>query len=494
VAHTSTRQFVIRIGDELQLFPTLMDAVFGVPFSGGVPTQGGIGPLTWTITSGSLPTGILLNAANGSITGTASTGVGSFPFTVTVQDSAFPRNSASRSYTLDVHPPLGLNPTDVKVSLTADQETVSSGTTLSYTLSVSNLGTSQASDVIATQTLPTGIAFLSVDSATGDCTVAGSLLSCSFGTVAAGATESALVQVRPDVGGVTLVSNADAVSTTPDTNAANNAITRTTVVIGAGTRRVWAANAGTNTAISIINPDTNTSIGAISLAAPAYDIAFSPDGLRAYAVNFTTDSVAVIDTGTNGVIGNIIVAGPVRAEVGPDSTRLYVTTTDNSVVVIDTGTLGIVTTIPVGSSPNGLAVAPNGARVYVANRNADSVSVIDTSSNTVVATVNVGSFPVEAVLSPNGKRLYVTNFFDNTVSVVDTAFNTIAATIDVGSGPQGIAVTPDGGKVYVANFNDDTVSVIDAASNGLIATPVVSGSPNGVVASPDGSRRKSGFL
>ena len=130
----------MRIGDPLALFPTLMDAVFGVPFSGGVPTQGGIGPLTWTITSGSLPPGITLNAADGSISGTASTSVGSFPFTVTVQDSAFPRNSTSRAYTFDVHPPLGNNPTDTTVSLSADQNPVAAGATLTYTLTVGNAG------------------------------------------------------------------------------------------------------------------------------------------------------------------------------------------------------------------------------------------------------------------------------------------------------------------------------------------------------------------
>jgi uncharacterized repeat protein (TIGR01451 family) len=485
-SHTATRQFVIRIGDPLQLHNVLLDPVAGVAFSSGIPTEGGIGPLTWTISAGSLPAGLSFSSSDSSISGTTFQ-VGSFPFDVTVRDSAVPRNSATHSYVLTVHPPLGLNPTDVKVGLTADQATVAAGTTLSYTLSVSNIGPSQADSVVATQTLPTGVAFLSVNSATGSCTLAGSILSCDFGTVVSGGTGTALVQVRPDVGGVTLVSNADVVSNTPDTNAANNAITLTTSVTGAGIRSVWAANAGTNTAISIINPDTNTPAGSITLNAPAYDIAFSPDGTRAYAVNFTTDSIAVIDTATNQVISNVVVTGPVRAEVSPDSGRLYVTTSNDSVAVIDTLTLGIVTTVPVGSSPNGLAVAPNGTRVYVANRNADSVSVIDTSSNTVVATVSVGAFPVEVALSPNGKRLYVTNFFDNTVSVVDPASNTVVATVDVGSGPQGLAVTPDGSKVYVANFNEDDVSVIDTASNSVVATPIVSGSPNGVVASPDGN-------
>src|SRR5262249_14719135 len=154
-----------------------LDPVAGVPFGSGIPTEGGIGPLTWTITSGSLPTGLLFNSSDSSITGTTFQ-VGFFPFDVTVRDSAVPRNSATHSYVLNVHPPLGLNPTDVKAGLGADQETVAAGTTLTYTLSASNIGTSQADSVVATQTLPTGVTFLSVDSGTGTCTLSGSILSC----------------------------------------------------------------------------------------------------------------------------------------------------------------------------------------------------------------------------------------------------------------------------------------------------------------------------
>jgi YVTN family beta-propeller protein len=295
------------------------------------------------------------------------------------------------------------------------------------------------------------------------------------------------VQVRADVGGVILVSNADVESSSPDTNTANNHATVATAVTGAGTRRLWAANAGTNAALSVLDPDTNTSIGTINLEAPAYDIAFSPDGVRAYAVAFSADNLAVIDTATAAVVGNIPVTAPVRAEVSADGTRLYVAHGSNSLSVFNTQTLALVTTTAVGNAPAGIAIAPSGKRVYVANRNSDSVSVIDTASNSVVATVNVGSFPVEVTLSPNGKRLYVANFFDNTVSVVDTSTNAVVNTIDVGSGPQGLGVTPDGARLYVANFNDDTVSVVDAATDAVIATPVLSGSPNGVVASPDGN-------
>ncbi len=46
---------------------------------------------------------------------------------------------------------------------------------------------------------------------------------------------------------------------------------------------------------------------------------------------------------------------------------------------------------------------------YVANSSAGTVSVIDTTSNTVVATVPVGNTPVGVAVSPDGKFAYVTN-------------------------------------------------------------------------------------
>lgn len=66
--------------------------------------------------------------------------------------------------------------------------------------------------------------------------------------------------------------------------------------------------------------------------------------------------------------------------------------------VIDTTTNTVVHTIPVGANPAGVAVTPDGARVYVSNSGfflpgGDSVSVVDTSTDTVVATVPVGHHP-----------------------------------------------------------------------------------------------------
>jgi len=87
--------------------------------------------------------------------------------------------------------------------------------------------------------------------------------------------------------------------------------------------------------------------------------------------------------------------------------------------------------------------------------------VIDTATNQVTATIGVGGRPMGVAVSPDGTRVYVTNLFSHTVSVVDTATNQVTATIGAGSDPQGVAVSPDGTHLYVANYMArGTVSVI----------------------------------
>ena len=81
----------------------------------------------------------------------------------------------------------------------------------------------------------------------------------------------------------------------------------------------------------------------------------------------------------------------------------------------------------------------------------NDVSVIDTATNTVIATIPVGSTPYGVAVTPDGSKVYVTNFGSNTVSVIDGATNTVIATIPIANSPGGVAVTPDGSKVYVTN-------------------------------------------
>jgi len=82
------------------LVGALPPAIQNVPYSAAIPVSGGVGPYTFSLTSGSLPVGLSLNSVTGAITG-APTG-GTSTFVVNVRDSSTPAKTSSRSFTIAV--------------------------------------------------------------------------------------------------------------------------------------------------------------------------------------------------------------------------------------------------------------------------------------------------------------------------------------------------------------------------------------------------------
>jgi YVTN family beta-propeller protein len=229
-----------------------------------------------------------------------------------------------------------------------------------------------------------------------------------------------------------------------------------------------------------------------------FGIAVTPDGSKVYVANSGDNTISIIDTATNTVVGSPIQVGtrPTGVAVTPDGKKVYVTNNGGTVSVIGTATNTVVATISVAGlnqfSPYGVAVTPDGKKVYVANGHV--VSVIRTATDTVVATIPVdnsilGLFGV--AVTPDGSKVYVTAGKNCTgtsgcaVFVIDTATNTILATIQNDAAESiGVAVTADGSKSYVANtlVTEDvdgcTVSVIDTATNTVIKTIFVT--PSGI--------------
>ncbi|MGQ0445312.1 MAG: hypothetical protein ACT4O2_09360 [Beijerinckiaceae bacterium] len=80
--------------------------------------------------------------------------------------------------------------------------------------------------------------------------------------------------------------------------------------------------------------------------------------------------------------------------------------------------------------------------------------MIDTATNKVVGTpIPVGDGPFGVAVTPDGTKVYVTNFLSNTVSVIATATNTLVATIPI---PVGNCPTAFGnfigGKAFLSSF------------------------------------------
>lgn len=147
--------------------------------------------------------------------------------------------------------------------------------------------------------------------------------------------------------------------------------------------------------------------------------------------------------------------------------------------------------------PAGLAISPDGARLYAAMNLTNELIEIELATGRRTRTVPVGNAPFDVCIA--GARAFVSNFggrrptagetigpagigspvkvdprrhiaSDGSVSVVDLSKGKVVAEIVVGLHPSGLDVSPDGRYVVVANANSDTVSVLSTDSLAVVET------------------------
>lgn len=149
---------------------------------------------------------------------------------------------------------------------------------------------------------------------------------------------------------------------------------------------------------------------------------------------------------------------------------------------------------------SGLALSPDGSRLYVTCAAPKSTVVfLDTATCRPAASVAAGHTAMAPVVSPNGATLYVCNRFDNDVSVLDTTTARELGRIRVPREPDGAAITPDGKRLLVINAlptgradvppRAAEVSLVDIAARRVdasVALPNGSTALRGIAISPDG--------
>ncbi len=273
------------------------------------------------------------------------------------------------------------------------------------------------------------------------------------------------------------------------------------IAVTAGGSRVFATTAQNQLWEGLIGPDGKLSWGRkIVIPGPngktgdpaaLWGIALSADEKTAYVCLSRNNALAVVDLQEGKLLRQIPVGvAPYGVAVSPDGREAYVSNwggrrpkkgertgksagTDTLVDergVAKSGTVSVVglviqreiTQVPVGLHPAGMALSPDGRRLYVANANSDTVSILDIRSRKVVETVLVrpdaslpfGSAPNAVALSPDGKTLYAANGGNNAIAAVS-----LGAAKDGGSVVKGFiptawypgAVVTDGQNLYVAN-------------------------------------------
>jgi DNA-binding beta-propeller fold protein YncE len=159
--------------------------------------------------------------------------------------------------------------------------------------------------------------------------------------------------------------------------------------------------------------------------------------------------------------------------------------------------------VATGEEPFGIAIAPGGRTVYVANHETDSVSVLAVDRRGGLeprgSVPSGASSPKGVAVTPDGRHLFVahgrpTDTDPDFVTMFDVHRDgslTLRARTPIGESGQGVAVSPDGRFLYVACQGSDEVFGFRIGQDGEL-TPVP-GSPVSVprfaespVVTPDG--------
>ena len=201
----------------------------------------------------------------------------------------------------------------------------------------------------------------------------------------------------------------------------------------------------------VIDRATNTVVDNIHCGGGSVAVAAHPDGSVIYVSNVMEGSVAVVSTETHKVLDTIQLqpaegsgsSWPVPIVVHPDGTYVYVADRFGPTLwAINTATHEYVAR-SFGHGHVGIAINPAGSVLYLPDYDGapfetpkgKTMEVIDARTLERIATINGLDGPVGVAVHPEGTRVYVANWGSDSVSVVDTATNTVMTTIPVGSRP-----------------------------------------------------------
>ena len=192
--------------------------------------------------------------------------------------------------------------------------------------------------------------------------------------------------------------------------------------------------------------------GAVVRAIPtgqagSHMVSVTADGRLGYTANMGSGSVTELDL-VAGRATRTLPVGP-RTEgvaVVPDGREVWIgSNTQHTVTAIDTRTWAPVDTMSAPGLPYRIAISADGRTAVVPNPETHVVRVFDVGTRTqrhaVAMTGGVaGAQPVGVAISPDGQRVFVALQGTSEVAMVDLASGRELARFPVGEGPDGLAV------------------------------------------------------
>jgi RHS repeat-associated protein len=213
----------------------------------------------------------------------------------------------------------------------------------------------------------------------------------------------------------------------------------------------------------------------------------SPAGDLVFVAGHT--GVTFVDARIQEVIDVLdTIANPQGLAVSPDGATLYVVgSRPSAFYILDVRTRQIHFTLNLTGVGVGVALSPDGRLAHVAQQATDEVAVISTETRAVVATIPLGAQPTSGAmaLSREGRTLFVGTGAG--VAVIDATTNTLRTTVPLDHAGFGLALTP-AGRLFVPS-RTPTVTLVETSTlqvAGTVTLPVRSA--DGITVSPDGQR------
>ena len=240
--------------------------------------------------------------------------------------------------------------------------------------------------------------------------------------------------------------------------------------------------------ISVVDPTVSmagatSTYASLLLAGPGADWVAAGRERRLYVSMPRVHQVAVVDTDSFKVIGNVDAGKtPLRLAMQPDGRYLWVgnnaaDAAASGVTVIDTQTNKPVGFVATGAGHHEIAFSADSRHAFVSNRNAGTVAVIDVATRQLVKTISTGAQPLSLVHSPLSGAIYVADGKDGHVTVIDAARHEVTARVALEPGLGPLRTTPDGRFALALNSRQDLVHVIDTATSEHVQDVKIPGQP-----------------
>jgi DNA-binding beta-propeller fold protein YncE len=257
-----------------------------------------------------------------------------------------------------------------------------------------------------------------------------------------------------------------------------------TMVLAPGGRSLVISSAGYRApGLDVVDRSTGAITQSLPQTAAFLGLAFAPDGSTLFASGANQDVVYHYTWANDrAALADSIVLAPKVSDsagtrypaglaVSPDGSRLYVAeNVADSLALIDLGGKRILQRLPTGHLPYAVAAAPDG-RIYVSNWGEETVSVFRDSAGTLYdrGRIVVGRHPSALLLNHDGSRLFVACASTDRVAVVDTRRRHVVTELldpplggpTEGSTPNALALSGDETRLFVAEADANSVAVFD---------------------------------